>query len=284
MNYCIIIPAHNEEAFLSLTLNSILKQTFLPQKVVVVNDNSTDKTEAILDHFVINNPQLFEKLNITSSTAHMPGSKVVNAFTKGLDKIKIDYDFIVKLDADIILPDHYFEKITLLFKAHPKAGIVGGFAFEQEPSGEWKLNHPMDKDHVRGAFKSYSKNCFQAIGGLKNAMGWDTVDELLAKYHGFEIITENSLQVKHLRPIGNAYNKKAKLLQGKAMYTMRYGFWITIIASAKMALKQKKAKVFYHNLKGYFKAQKEKVPFLVSNIEGAFIRQLRWKNMKSKLF
>ena len=43
----------------------------------------------------------------------------------------------------------------------------------------WQLNHPMNKDHVRGAFKAYIKNCFKAIGGLKKAMGWDTIDELL---------------------------------------------------------------------------------------------------------
>lgn len=283
MNYCIIIPAHNEEAFLALTLNSVLNQTLQPKKVVVVNDNSTDSTEAVLDDFV-QKSNLFEKLNITSSIEHMPGSKVVNAFTKGLDKISINYDFIVKLDADVILPNHYFEEIASLFKLHPKAGIIGGFAYEQDSLGDWKLNHPMDKDHVRGAFKSYSSQCFKAIGGLKNAMGWDTVDELLAKFHGYEIITEDSLKVKHLRPIGNAYNKRAKLLQGKAMYTMRYGFWITAIASAKMALKQKKIKVVYHNLKGYFKAQNEKSPFLVTVEEGKFIRKLRWKNMKSKLF
>ncbi len=82
----------------------------------------------------------------------------------------------------------------------------------------------MDKDHVRGAFKAYSKACFKAIGGLKCAMGWDTVDELLAQYHGFKIHTDDTLKVKHLRPTGKAYNKKAKGLQGKAMYT--YALWI----------------------------------------------------------
>jgi glycosyltransferase involved in cell wall biosynthesis len=42
MNYYIVIPAHNEEAFISLTLQSLISQTH--SKVVVVNDNSTDKT------------------------------------------------------------------------------------------------------------------------------------------------------------------------------------------------------------------------------------------------
>ena len=75
---------------------------------------------------------------------------------------------------------------------------------------------------------------------------------------GFEIFTDDALKAKHLRPTGHAYNDKAKLLQGKAMYTMRYGFWITFIASAKMAWKLKKGHVFIDNFEGYYTAKKEK--------------------------
>jgi len=283
MNYYIIIPAHNEEKFLGITLNSIKSQTLQPKRVLIVNDNSTDTTEAIIDNYSGNN-SIFTKLNTISSTDHMPGSKVINAFYKGLELLDADYDFIVKLDADIILPDTYFEQIAGIFKKHSKAGIVGGFVYEKNSEGLWKLNHPMHKNHVRGAFKAYSKQCFQIIGGLKNAMGWDTVDELLAQFHGFEIITDTNLHVKHLRPTGKAYNAKAKLLQGRAMYTMRYGLTITCIASLKMAWKQRKPQAFFDNMNGFFKAFKEKAPFLVTEKEGNFIRSLRWNGMKKQLF
>ncbi len=283
MEYCIIIPAHNEEVFLADTLRSVLNQTHTPQKVIIVNDNSTDATESIIDLFIAKSP-IFEKVNTTSSPLHMPGSKVVNAFNKGLEKLNLDYDFLVKLDADIILPENYFQEIAKIFTNHPKIGIAGGFAYEMDKNKMWKLNHPMNKDHVRGAFKAYTNACFNAIGGLKNAMGWDTVDELLAQYHGFDIYTNDALKVKHLRPLGKSYNQKAKLLQGKALYTMRYGLWITLIASIKMAWKQRKPKAFFDNLKGYFMARKEKTPFLVTKEEGKFIRKLRWKNIKGKLF
>ncbi|MEB8330032.1 glycosyltransferase family 2 protein [Flavobacteriaceae bacterium KMM 6897] len=282
MKYSIVIPAHNEEIYLKDALSSVLRQTLRPTTVIVVNDNSDDATESIIDEFSANDP-MFQKLNIISSHLHMPGSKVVNAFEKGLEQLQVDYDFIVKLDADIILPDHYFEKIAAIFNNHPNVGIAGGFAYEQNWDGEWIRNHPMDNDHVRGAFKSYKKTCFQAMGGLRNAMGWDTVDELLSKFHGFDIHTDESLKVKHLRPIGKAYNKRAKLLQGKAMYTMRYGFPITLIASSKMAWKQRKLKALLDNLRGYFSAKKEQAPYLVTEKEGSFIRALRWENIKGKL-
>jgi len=282
MNYYIIIPAHNEEAFLADTLNSILRQSLQPKKVVIVNDNSTDGTEAVIDEFLGLSP-VFEKLNSTSSTIHMPGSKVINAFNKGFNLLDDDYDFLVKLDADIILPDNYFERIAYIFTGNPKVGIAGGFIYEKTSVGTWKLNHPMNKNHVRGAFKAYSKACFKAIEGLKNEIGWDTVDELLAQYNDFEIFTDDGLHAKHLRPTGHSYDERARLLQGKAMYTMRYGFWITLIASAKMALNQKKWRTFSNNFEGYYTAKKRKQPFLVSEKQGKFIRKLRWKNIKRKL-
>ena len=282
MEYYIIIPAHNEEAFISLTLESILLQTLPPKKVVVVNDHSNDGTPEIVETFGQSVPYI-ELLNTTSDKSHMPGSKVINAFNKGMKLLDDEYDFIVKLDADIVLPKNYFQSIATIFSQSPEVGIAGGFAYELDDQGNWKLNHPMDKKHVRGAFKAYSKKCFKDIGGLKNAMGWDTVDELLAQFHGFEVLTDESLHVKHLRPTGKAYNKKARLLQGKAMYRMRYGFLITFIASLKMALKSKKTKVLFDNLLGYYQARGNREKFLVTLEEGTFIRQLRWKNIKSKL-
>ncbi len=282
MIYYIVIPAHNEEAFLADTLNSIERQHLQPKKVIIVNDNSTDDTEAIINQFTEINP-LFEKLNISSSEVHLPGSKVINAFNKGLKLLDHHYDFVVKLDADVILPENYFERIAYIFKGNPKVGIAGGFIYEQYQNGDWQLNHPMNKDHVRGAIKAYSKNCFAAIGGLKNAMGWDTVDELLAQYHNYEIFTDDTLHVKHQRPTGHSYKAKAKLMQGRAMYTMRYGFWISFIASAKMAWKRRLWSVFFNNFEGYYTAKKEREPFLVTKKQGEFIRKLRWKNIKRKL-
>ncbi len=280
--YYVVIPAHNEADFLPKTLESLSVQTLAPKKVVIVNDHSTDETEKVIDTFTAKNPS-FTKRNRQSSAYHMPGSKVVNTFNYGLSILDDSYDFIVKLDADVILPPDYFERIAEIFKSNPYVGIAGGFAYEQDANGSWKRNHPMNEDHVRGAFKSYSKKCFEAIGGLKSAMGWDTVDELLAAFHGFQTYTDEGLKVKHLRPLGAAYNKRAKFLQGEAMYAMRYGLPITLIASLKMAAKLKKPRAFTDNLMGFVSASKNQKPFIVSIDEGKFIRKLRWKRIRAKL-
>jgi hypothetical protein len=64
---------------------------------------------------------------------------------------------------------------------------------------------------------------------------------------------------------------------------MRYGYWITFIASLKMAWKQRKTYAFFDNMEGYILAHSEKQSYLVSKEEGRFIRQLRWKNIMRKL-
>lgn len=281
MQYYVIIPAHNEAEFIRRTLDSLLDQNLQPKKVIVVNDNSNDTTSNIIEEYVLKDT-LFKKVDLNSSTEHLPGSKVINAFNHGLALLDDAYDFIVKLDADLILPKNYFEQIALSLGSDSEIGIAGGYIYELNETGLWLLNHPMDKNHVRGAFKAYSKACFKAIGGLKCAMGWDTVDELLAHYNGFRTHTDDTLKVKHLRPTRTGYNSKAKLLQGKAMYRMRYGVSITLIASLKMALKHKNWRYFLNNMEGYFEAKKHNAEFLVSETEGSYIRKLRWTNIKRK--
>jgi glycosyltransferase involved in cell wall biosynthesis len=281
MNYYIIIPAHNEEAFISLTLQSLIEQTVLPSKVVVVNDNSTDKTAEIVLAFAKEHPWI-SLANKTSEAIHLPGSKVIQAFQKGLETIDDNYDFIVKADADLIFPKNYFETIISHFESDAQIGMAGGFAYI-EKNGDWILENLTDKDHIRGAFKAYRKNCFREIGGLKPAMGWDTVDELLCKFYNWKVVTDATLKVKHLKPTGANYNKTARYKQGEAFYTLGYGFFITAIASLKLAMRKGKPFLFIDYIMGFWKAKTQKKPLLVTDEQAKFIRNYRWKKMKEKL-
>jgi glycosyltransferase involved in cell wall biosynthesis len=280
LNIYIIIPAHNEEAFISKTLESLAKQTLLPKKLVVVNDNSTDETEAIVESFTKIHPWISQVIS-KSSDQHLPGSKIINAFYKGFETLDDNYDVICKFDADLIFPDNYLETLANHYSENPKLGMASGFCYI-EKDNEWVLENLTNKEHIRGALKAYRKACFNIIGRLKPSMGWDTVDELLAKFHGWKILTDNTLHVKHLKPTGQSYNKASKYLQGEAMYKMRYGFWITLISAIKLASKKGSFRLFKDYMAGYFKAKSSKTEFLVSKDEGKFIRDLRWKGIKSK--
>ena len=58
MNYQIIIPAYNEEQFIGLTLDSLVNQTILPSKIIVVDDNSTDATSEIVQSYFGKHPYI----------------------------------------------------------------------------------------------------------------------------------------------------------------------------------------------------------------------------------
>lgn len=281
MKYYIVIPSYNEEALIALTLQSLISQTVLPSKIVVVNDNSTDKTADIVLDFAKENPYI-SLVNKTSETIHLPGSKVIQAFQKGFETLDENYDLIVKLDADLIFPANYFETIIKHFQSDSKIGMAGGFCYI-EKNGDWVLENLTDKDHIRGALKAYRKETFQQIGGLKPAMGWDTVDELLCKYYNWKVVTDESLHVKHLKPTGANYNKTARYKQGEAFYTLGYGFFITAIASAKLAMMKKKPLLFLDYIQGFWKAKSSKKPLLVTTEQAKFIRNYRWKKMKEKI-
>jgi len=282
MRFYIVIPAHNEEVYLQKTLQSLVEQTLPPSKIIVVNDHSTDKTQTIIDQFS-EKFSFIDGIKIVSEASHAPGSKVINAFHNGLRKLDEAYDVICKFDADLIFPKQYLEEIAKTFETNPTCGMAGGFCYI-EKNDTWVLENLTNKDHIRGALKAYRKTCFEAIGGLKSTMGWDTVDELLAKYHGWDVMTNPTLEVKHLKPTGKTYTKAAKYKQGEAFYKMRYGFLLTRIASLKLALKKKSFSYYLDCIQGYNRAKNTNEAHIVSEEEGKFIRKLRWKNIKSKLF
>jgi glycosyltransferase involved in cell wall biosynthesis len=267
---------------MALTLQSLVEQTVLPSKIIVVNDNSTDKTAEIVTSFSIKFP-FITLVNKKSDAIHLPGSKVIQAFQEGEKHIDDQYDIIVKVDADLIFPINYFETIINHFQSDATIGMAGGFCYI-EKNGGWILENLTDKDHIRGALKAYRKETYEQIGRLKPAMGWDTVDELLCKFYNWKIVTDESLHVKHLKPTGASYTKAARYKQGEAFYSLGYGFFITAIASLKLASRKGKPFLFIDYILGFWKAKSSGNPLFVSPEQAKWIRKYRWKKMKEKLF
>lgn len=280
MKIYIVIPAHNESGFIAQTLASLADQSLLPDKLVVVDDGSTDNTSEIVEEY-IKKYSFIDLVKNDSSTEHAPGSKVINAFYKGYYRLDDDFDVICKFDADLVFPPYYLEKIAQHFESDKQIGMAGGFCSIRKKD-RWTPESLTGRDHIRGALKAYRKHCFIQIGELKPAMGWDTADELLARFHGWKVVTDESLLVKHLRPTGMNYFEHSGQKQGEAFYRLRYGTLLSIIASAKLAFMKMNPFAFLHYMSGYFSAKNKKRPFLVSEEEGRFIRKLRWANIRKK--
>ena len=282
MNIGIVIPAYNEAESIGTTLHSLLNQTYLPSQIIVVDDGSTDSTAEVVNHIASKYP-IVQLVQRGEKGEHLPGAKVVQTFNYGLFYLKEDIEVICKFDADLIFPNNYLEVMNQEYSKNLQLGMFGGFCYI-EKNGLWVLENLTNKDHLRGAVKSYRKACFEAIGGLKMAMGWDTADELLARYHGWIVQTDETLHVKHLRPTGAGYKSNARYLQGSVFYRMRYGVLLTLFAAIKLAVKKRSGKLFLDYCKGFYKAKQEKQSYLLSAEEGKWVRQYRWKGIFSKFY
>lgn len=280
MRICIIVPAHNEEEHLYACLQSFVAQTQIPDQIIVVDDNSTDNTFEIAAAFSKTVPQL-QVVKKQSLDQHLPGKKVVQAFNYGLRFAK-NYDLLGKFDADILLPKNYFETMRNHFQGNWKLGMCAGLLYIQK-NKNWEYETIANTAHIRGPIKLYLKACYEKMDGLRLGTGWDTVDVLLAQYHGFETQTVKNLMVKHLRPTGLGYHTKNYRNKGKALYQMRYGIVLAKIALFKMAWQAKKPKLYFLAVFAYLNSWLGKAPRFVTKKEGAFIRRLRWKGISKKL-
>ena len=279
MRISIIVPAHNEASYLKDCLDSFVSQTYLPNELIVVDDNSSDDTYPIAQSYAQKHNWI-KVIQRKSIDEHIPGKKVVDTFNFGL-KHTTKYDLIGKFDADIILPKNYFELIVNQFQANWKLGMCSGLLFIKKVD-KWVYENIADKSHIRGPVKLYHKACFNKIGGLRPDVGWDTVDTLLAKYHDFETLTLPELHIKHLRPTGHGYSSKSHKTKGEALYKMRYGIILTKIAALKMAWQAKSFSLYFSAVIGYLKAFFQQQPKYVTKNEGKFIRKYRWKGILSK--
>ena len=281
MQITIIIPAHNEATFIKKCLDSFVAQTHTPDEVIIVDDNSSDDTYTIAKEYATKFDWI-KTVQRKSTDEHIPGKKVVDTFNFGLNHAS-SFDLIGKFDADIILPSNYFETMLNQFQANWKLGMCAGLLHVQK-GDKWIYENIADRSHIRGPIKLYHKACFNKIGGLRPGVGWDTIDVLLAQYHDFEIKTIPELHVKHLRPTGHGYSSKNFQTKGEALYKMRYGITLTKLAALKMAFQAKSPMLFIQVMTGYVNATLKRPPRYITIKEGAFIRKLRWKGIKQKLF
>lgn len=292
MRFLIIIPAHNEEQYVSYCLASLESQTFRNYKIVVVNDGSSDKTQHIVETFVNNNDK-FSLINLQPSE-HQPGAKVVQTFYKGLEQQNLDdFDVICKFDADIIFPKNYLEQINNAYEKNPDVGMVSGivkitkssintdfiYNFDNQ-NNDWIFENISSKNHIRGPIKSYKKSCLIAMNGLKATLGWDNIDVMLAEKYGYKTLTIRDLWVKHLRPTAYKYkNQKAEKL-GEYFYNIGLSIPLMVISAIKSTIKSKNPYEFITIIKSFLK-QNHKIALTKEEIQ--FIRNHRWKTMLRKI-
>ena len=277
MKIYIVIPAHNEEDNIEEALESLVNQQLKPTQLVVVNDNSTDRTAEKVNDFIRQHSWI-QLVNKKSTGQHLPGAKIVEAFYEGYHVLDEDYDIICKFDADMVFESNYLLKLSQHFKENNRLGMAAGQCYIQKDH-QWVLEKLNNDDHIRGSLKAYRKACFLEIGKIARSIGWDTLDELMAQYYGWELKVDPLLKVKHLKPTGFSYSPGAAKLQGVATYRMRLGLILTLVIGLKRAWIKREVSVFFSYIIGFLKAKREAVPFIVDAKQGKFLRNYRWRGI-----
>lgn len=288
MKFLLIIPAHNEEKYISFCLESLKNQTFRDFEIVVVNDGSTDRTKELVEDFQTHFPKI--KLINLQASLHEPGAKVVRTFNVGLHSVDFqEFDILCKFDADIIFPTNYLQQLNKVYEENPKVGMVSGlvkikkaifekslaFDFKDEKR-QWVYENLSSKNHVRGPIKSYRKACFEQMNGLRPVLGWDNIDVMLAKKNGWEIFTIKDLWVKHLRPTAYKYKHQKAEKLGEYFYNLGLSFPLAIISAAKSSLKNQSITEFFITLRSFLKQKHHRA---LQPEEIQFIRKMRWKQL-----
>jgi biofilm PGA synthesis N-glycosyltransferase PgaC len=255
VKYVVITPVRDEEKHMEATIEAVAGQTIRPTEWVIVDDGSSDRTGDIIDQYAAK----FSWISVVHRSNRgfrKSGGGVVEAFYDGYDRLRCnDWDFVVKLDGDLTFARTYFEKCFEHFERNAKLGVGGGEIYH-DVGGVQKLE-ANPKFHVRGATKIYRRDCWEAIGGLLRAPGWDTIDEVKANMLGWKTYSFGELQLVHHRLTGTADGLlRDRIKHGIACYVSGYDP-LFVVASCVSRLIQKpyiagSAAIFYGFIKGYW--------------------------------
>jgi glycosyltransferase involved in cell wall biosynthesis len=230
ITYVLITPARNEEASIEKTIKSVVNQTILPEKWIIVSDGSTDRTDAIVQ----SHQQKYDFIHLVRRDADVNrdfASKVY-AIRAGLEKLNgTRYDFIGNLDADVSFEQDFYERIFREFDQNPELGITGGVFYELN-NGQWTAQRTNVNWSVGGCTQTFRRQCYQDIGGylpLKKG-GEDAIAEVLARRNGWQVRALPDLKIFHYRKIGSMNHSyyRARINHGAYHYSLGYMLWYEV--------------------------------------------------------
>jgi biofilm PGA synthesis N-glycosyltransferase PgaC len=238
--YVLISPCRNEADFMRQTLDSVIGQSARPTKWVIVDDGSTDETPAILAEYASRHEWI--SIVTRSDRGHRAvGPGVVDAFYSGYQTIdRTAYDFVCKLDLDLLLPHRYFEILIERMNSDPRIATCSGKSYIRENDQLVYERH--GDDTSLGMTKFYRIDRFEAIGGFVREVMWDGIDCHLCRMHGWIACSwdEPELRFVHLRPMGSSQQSiyTGRMRHGYGQYFMGTGFLFQA-ASALSRINQK---------------------------------------------
>ncbi|MFQ5737584.1 MAG: glycosyltransferase [Acidobacteriota bacterium] len=204
-SYVLVTAAYNEQAYIEKTITSIISQTALPVKWIIVSDGSTDRTDEIIQSYA--NQYKFIHLYKIAENHARDFTAQAHAVNAGFAQLRnVDYAFIGNLDSDVSVEPSYFERLLEKFEYDSGLGLAGGFIYE-EHNGEFKCRRTNSVTSVAYAVQLFRRECFESFGGYLPLRygGSDWHAEVIVRMKGWRVVSFPELRALHHRPTGSAY-------------------------------------------------------------------------------
>lgn len=273
LSYVLITPARNEEVNIERTIQSVISQTFLPTKWVIVSDGSTDRTDEIVKKYLHDYPWI-EFIRMPEHRDRHFAAKV-QCFNAGYEKVKaLGFHIIGNLDADISFNSDYFAFLINKFAEDPLLGVAGTPFVENGKHYNYNFTNI---EHVSGACQMFRKVCFEDINGYVPIKGGgiDWVAVTTARMKGWKTRTYTEMTCIHHRIMGTGNTSPTMIWyrQGLKDYIFGYHpFWEIFRSIYQMT---KKPYFIGGSLLfcGYFWALVNKIEKPIQNDLIAFVRK-----------
>ena len=204
MNYVLITPAHNEEAFIERTLASMVAQTRFPERWVIVDDGSADRTAQIVEGYA-SRYQWIELFRMPQRINRSFAGKV-HAFNAGLERARsLKFDVIGNLDADLSFEPDYLEFLIGKFAEDPRLGVAGT-PFTEDDGYDTARDSFEGENHVAGGCQLFRRQCFEGVGGYipNRGGGIDWIAVTTARMKGWKTRSFPEKRFHHYRSLGTA--------------------------------------------------------------------------------
>lgn len=202
--YVLITPARNEAALIEKTIQSMIVQTAIPIKWVIVNDGSTDDTGNIVKRYLPKHSWM--ELVELPQRQDRSFAKKVHSFNAGFEKVKeLPYTIIGNVDADISFGEDHFDFLLNKFRDDPSLGVAGT-VFREEGGYSSETDSFEGHTHVSGGCQLFRRECFAEIGGYDphRAGGVDWIAVVTARMRGWKTQSFRERWFFHHRHLGTA--------------------------------------------------------------------------------